>query len=282
MKVEDEVAQNLINWNYMQHGVRTSSLLLAQMDCPRQAIQKSSRGNQSDKERLVCSTYNKCTTKGKCDYEVAHPDKTCQRRHECGWCRTNLSQSYKHQAWECNKRKEAEGSSPSWLNSPGQSQHTDPGHSLVSKENSRTLHLPIYLNDTVTLPDPELLLFSPCSPNKSSACTSLQSSTIGLMQEPTVKPWLRMSDLQSNVFVLPSNKVFVDKVLPSPVVPIEQSNEYGPDYFVNLHHRVNTPSPLWVINRQGHHRLNSLIYASLLRHWKDTFQSCRGLRFQIQ
>ena len=113
MKVEDEVAQNLLNWNDMQHGVRTSSLLLAQMDCPRQAIQKSSRGKESDKERLVCSTYNKCTTKGKCDYEVTHPDKTCQRKHECSWCRTNLSQSYKHQAWECNKRKEAEGSSPS-------------------------------------------------------------------------------------------------------------------------------------------------------------------------
>ena len=85
------------------------------------------------------------------------------------------------------------------------------------------------------------------------------------MQELTVKPRLRMSDLQSNVFVLPSNKVFVDKVLPSAVVPMEQNNEYIPDYFVNLHHRVNTPTmsyPLGTPNYLGariplvHTRLN--------------------------
>ena len=109
-KVEDEVAHNLIDWCDMQHGIRTSSLVLAQMDCPRQSFQKTTKSRESDKERVVCVTYNKCTTKGKCDYEVAHPDKSCQRKHECSWCRTNLNQGYKHQAWECNKKKEASGS----------------------------------------------------------------------------------------------------------------------------------------------------------------------------
>ena len=113
LKVEDEVAQNLISWNEMQHGVRTSSLVLAQMDCPRQHTQKASKGKDSDKDKIVCLTYNKCSTKGKCDYEVTHQDKTCQRKHECSWCRSNLNQGFRHQAWECNKKKEAEGSSSS-------------------------------------------------------------------------------------------------------------------------------------------------------------------------
>ena len=109
LKVEEEVAQNLIDWNEMQHGVRTSSLVLAQMDCSRQSYQKS-KGKDSEKEKVLCTTYNRCTTKGKCEYEVAHPDKTCQRKHECSWCRANLGQSYKHQSSECNKKKDASGS----------------------------------------------------------------------------------------------------------------------------------------------------------------------------
>ena len=109
LKVEDEVTQGLAEWSEMAHGVRTSSLLLAQMDCPRQMFQKGTKGKDTDKEKMICTTYNKCSTKGKCDYEVANPDKSCQRKHECSWCRTNLGQSYRHQASECNKRKEAAG-----------------------------------------------------------------------------------------------------------------------------------------------------------------------------
>ena len=111
LKVEDEVAQGLASWSEMHHGVRTNSLLLAQMDCSRQSFQKTAKTRESDKDKLVCTTYNKCTTKGKCEYEVTNPDRTCQRKHECSWCRSNLGQSYKHQAIECNKRKEATGSS---------------------------------------------------------------------------------------------------------------------------------------------------------------------------
>ena len=109
-KVEDEVAQNVVDWCEMHHGVRTSSLVSAQMDCPRQSFNKSSKTKETEKEKIICTTYNKCTTKGKCDYEVAHPDKSCQRKHECGWCRSNLNQGYKHQTWDCNKKKEASGS----------------------------------------------------------------------------------------------------------------------------------------------------------------------------
>ena len=110
LKVEDEVAQNLVNWGDMQHGVRTSSLVLAQMDCPRQSFIKNNKTKDSEKDKIVCTTYNKCTTKGKCEYEVMHPDKTCQRKHECSWCKSNLNQSYKHQVWDCNKKKDASGS----------------------------------------------------------------------------------------------------------------------------------------------------------------------------
>ena len=110
LKVEDEVSQGFTEWSEMSHGVRTGSLLLAQMDCPRQSYQKTTKNKDAEKEKITCTTFNKCTTKGKCEYEVSNPERVCQRKHECSWCRTNLGQSYKHQAWECNKKKEATGS----------------------------------------------------------------------------------------------------------------------------------------------------------------------------
>ena len=75
-KVEDEINVGIINWADMQPGIRTSSLVAAQMDCPR-GLQKSSQKSKEsdkDKEKLACTTYNKCLTKNKCEYEVTYPD----------------------------------------------------------------------------------------------------------------------------------------------------------------------------------------------------------------
>ena len=102
-KVEEEVANGLANWTDMQAGLRTNTLVLSQMDCPRQST-KSAKTKESEKQ--VCTTFNKCTTVGKCDYEVSNPGRTCQRKHECSWCRQNLGQGNKHQERECRKKNE--------------------------------------------------------------------------------------------------------------------------------------------------------------------------------
>ena len=109
VKVENEVEQRLASWDDMAAGVRTATVIAAQMENPRRAEfpQKPGTGSGTGKGmRDTCTTFNKCSTAGKCDYEVQHPDKKCQRRHECSWCRDNKGQSYNHQAWKC-KNKEA-------------------------------------------------------------------------------------------------------------------------------------------------------------------------------
>ena len=103
-KVEEEVEQKLASWLDMPAGVKTATLVAAQMDCPRSA--RSGLPQVTDK--TVCLTYNKCSTDGKCQYEVENPTKTCQRKHECSWCREHLKRSNKHQSRSC-KNKEKEG-----------------------------------------------------------------------------------------------------------------------------------------------------------------------------
>ena len=106
-KVEDEVLQGLASWSSMTPGIRTNTLVSAQMDCPR-ASQKGNRTGREDDKVKLCTTYNKCKSKNKCEYELANPDKQCQRKHECSWCRANANQSNRHQEWDC-KKKEASG-----------------------------------------------------------------------------------------------------------------------------------------------------------------------------
>lgn len=103
LKVENEVEQRLVTWDEMSVGVRTSTVLAAQMENPR-TVEPPKKPVKSGKD--TCTTFNKCTTAGKCEYEVQNPEKTCQRRHECSWCKTNKGQSYNHQVWKC-KSKEA-------------------------------------------------------------------------------------------------------------------------------------------------------------------------------
>ena len=106
-KVEDDVEQKLASWQDMPAGVRTATLVCAQMEHPRPipnfAPKKYLEKDKKDIKEL-CTTYNKCTTEGKCEYEVQNPDKTCLRKHECTWCRANKKQSWKHQAWKCKNK----------------------------------------------------------------------------------------------------------------------------------------------------------------------------------
>ena len=54
-----------------------------------------------------------------------------------------------------------------------------------------------------------------------------------------VKPRLKVSNLQSSCFVLPKFKIFIDKILPSPIVNISPNQYYPPEYFLNLHQLVS-------------------------------------------
>ena len=108
-KVDNEVEQKLTNWQDMQAGVRTATLVSSQMEHPRpppppRETKKAWGGEKKD----LCTTYNKCKTEGKCDYEVVNPGKTCQRKHECSHCREKKKQSWRHQAWNC-QNKPADG-----------------------------------------------------------------------------------------------------------------------------------------------------------------------------
>ena len=106
MKVEEEVEQRFVAWDTMDSGIRTHTLVLSQMEHPRSVVRKK----QNEVEDLKttrkdrCTTFNSCTTEMKCDYEVANPGRTCQRKHECSWCRNNLQQGFKHQESKCQKK----------------------------------------------------------------------------------------------------------------------------------------------------------------------------------
>jgi hypothetical protein len=111
-KVESGVDQQLTSWGEMSGGVQTDQLVLAQMDFPRPLPfqKKSGSGREPDPKsssttaRERCKTYNSCKTEDKCEYELSHPDKKCILKHECGWCKVHLKQSYKHQEWACKKK----------------------------------------------------------------------------------------------------------------------------------------------------------------------------------
>ena len=110
-KVDNEVEQKLATWQDMPAGVKTSHLVSAQMENPRplpKAPYDPKKIQSGVKE--ICTTYNKCTTDGKCEYEVAHPDKSCLRKHECSWCRSNKNQSWRHQARKCKHKEAGSGS----------------------------------------------------------------------------------------------------------------------------------------------------------------------------
>ena len=109
-KLNDEIEQGKTTWQDVPLEVKTSTLMSASMENPRPPPRyEVKKAKQTDEKKELCTTYNKCTTENKCEYEVANPSKSCLRKHECSWCRSNRNQSWKHQAWKC-RNKSADGS----------------------------------------------------------------------------------------------------------------------------------------------------------------------------
>ena len=104
-KVEDEVEQKFATWQGLEHGVRPQTLLMSQMEFPKPFVRgKVEKEPSKFEKRDRCTTFNTCTVNMKCDYEVANPGTTCNRKHECSWCRLNLKQGFRHQATNCQKK----------------------------------------------------------------------------------------------------------------------------------------------------------------------------------
>ena len=110
-KMNDEIEQGRETWQDMRLEVKTSTLMSASMENPRPAprFEPAVKKVKQTEKKEVCPTYNKCTTENKCDYEVTNPTKTCLRKHECSWCRSNKNQCWSHQASRC-RGKAADGS----------------------------------------------------------------------------------------------------------------------------------------------------------------------------
>ena len=104
LKVQDKVDQQQHSWE-THSGIQSDVLLSAQMEFPRPALKDPAKANG---DKPLCTTYNKCTTEGKCDYEVSS-GRACIRKHECSWCRKNKNKSNKHQETKCTLKVAAAG-----------------------------------------------------------------------------------------------------------------------------------------------------------------------------
>ena len=51
-----------------------------------------------------CTTWNTSSVEGKCDFEVQHDGRSCDRRHECSWCKEKGKKSLHHQRSFCRQR----------------------------------------------------------------------------------------------------------------------------------------------------------------------------------
>ena len=109
-KVDNEVEQKLATWQDMPAGVRTATLVSAQMENPRPLPKLPPVNTKSavSEKKDTCTTYNTCTTEAKCDYEVTYPDRKCFKKHECSYCMKTKKQSWRHQAVRCKVKASAE------------------------------------------------------------------------------------------------------------------------------------------------------------------------------
>ena len=90
-KLNDEIDQGRATWQGMALEVKTSTLMSASMENPRPPPKFEGRGFEGRKpnapkaedKKELCTTYNRCLTEHKCDYEVANPSKTCLKKHKC-------------------------------------------------------------------------------------------------------------------------------------------------------------------------------------------------------
>ena len=78
---------------------------------PKPALRKTMvKGKEEDKRdvaklpRRLCTTWNTSTVEGKCEWEVQNEGKSCDRRHDCTWCKEKGKRNLFHQRTFCRQR----------------------------------------------------------------------------------------------------------------------------------------------------------------------------------
>ena len=91
----------------------------------------------------------------------------------------------------------------------------------------------------VTVRGPSLLHQQP-EPEQ-APCLYFAETELPAIPTPA-KPLLKPSTLEENCFILPGNKIFIDKVLPTLTTPLIMHEEYSTEYFVALYKLVSAPT----------------------------------------
>ena len=64
--------------------------------------------SRDDRSKRLCGSWNRCETKGKCQYELDNEGETCKYAHYCTYCRSKKQNPVNHQRHFCKRRLEDE------------------------------------------------------------------------------------------------------------------------------------------------------------------------------
>ena len=82
-------------------------LMEADREVPRQSKRKETKKpdvvDLAGKSKKICTVFNSCTQRKKCQNEVDNPASgRCKMKHECSHCKKENNRSAFHQIWWCN------------------------------------------------------------------------------------------------------------------------------------------------------------------------------------
>ena len=60
-------------------------------------------GGKEDRQKRLCSTWNKCETRGKCQWELDNEGEKCRYAHFCSYCKSKKLNPVNHQRHFCKK-----------------------------------------------------------------------------------------------------------------------------------------------------------------------------------
>ena len=121
---------------------------------------------------------------------------------------------------------------------------------------SKVRHIAAQSNPAICPSAPQSELFIDLCGTSAEYCDLLpfpeaEDNELAALPVPA-KPLLRPSSLPENCFILPDNKVFIDKVLPRSNVEFFQSDRFPLEYFVALHRLVSASGSLYPQTIQTH------------------------------
>jgi len=99
------------NWSSIRPKMDPTSMMQAIEAVPKPEIKKKDDKAKKSEDGPPCSKWNSCDVKGKCNYEVENPGKTCNRPHICSYCYTKFGHTKtNHKESFCKKKDDGESS----------------------------------------------------------------------------------------------------------------------------------------------------------------------------